>query len=113
MNQPLDTIIPEGLHLEMIRDTIFDTLAVPELVRVDPFNTMRYKVEYKWEPGVKYRFSADSASIVGIYNEWNKPFKHEFTARAWRTTRCSHSMSRVCVTRLLSRCSAPTTIPLQ
>lgn len=82
MNQPLDTIIPEGLHLEMIRDTIFDTLAVPELVRVDPFNTMRYKVEYKWEPGVKYRFSADSASIVGIYNEWNKPFKHEFTARA-------------------------------
>ena len=43
---------------------------------------MRYKVEYKWEPGVKYRFSADSASIVEHLQQVEQQFKHEFTARA-------------------------------
>ena len=64
-----------------MRDTIWDTIAAPPLERVDSFNLMRYKLNMKWEPGVKYRYSVDSASVISIYNQWNSPFKHEFTVR--------------------------------
>ncbi|MDE5978721.1 MAG: hypothetical protein K2G84_01665, partial [Muribaculaceae bacterium] len=35
----------------------------------------------KWEEGMKYRFTADSARVENIYGEFNKPFTHEFTTK--------------------------------
>ena len=80
-DQPVETILQNGLHMEIMRDTIWDTIAAPPLERVDSFNLMRYKLNMKWAPGVKYRYSVDSASVISIYNQWNSPFKHEFTVR--------------------------------
>lgn len=81
-SQPLDTILPEGVKFEVqVNDSVWDTIDTPPLVR-DPGGAIRlYTMEYKWVPGARYRLTADSASIIGVYNEWNKPVKHEFSVR--------------------------------
>ena len=81
-SQPLDTILPEAIRFMIqVNDSVWDTLAVPSLVR-DPGGAIRrYSMDYAWSPGAKYRLTIDSAAIVGVYNEWNKPFKHEFSVR--------------------------------
>lgn len=79
-SQPIDTILPEGVHFEILRDTIWETLPMASLRR-DSIKLLDYTLAYEWEPGGKYRITIDSAAIVGVYNEWNKPIKHEFTVK--------------------------------
>ncbi len=81
-SQPLDTILPEAIAFAVqVNDTVWDTLAVPPIMR-DPGGAIRrYTMEYDWTPGAKYRLTIDSAAIVGVYHEWNKPFKHEFSVK--------------------------------
>ena len=81
-NQPIDTIIRQGLHFEQLRDTLWDTITMPDFKMVNSHNRMLYNFNHQWEPATKYRFTIDSACVVGAYNEWNTPFKHEFTTRA-------------------------------
>ena len=81
-DQPIDTIIESGIHFAIQRDSIWDTIPTPQIKRVNDYNIMRYKMDYKWEPGAKYALSIDSAAVVGAYNEWNAPFKHELTVKA-------------------------------
>ncbi|MBQ7041554.1 MAG: Ig-like domain-containing protein [Muribaculaceae bacterium] len=81
ISQPVDTFILDKIHFEMKRDTLWDTLALPEIKRLIPTKLMEYKIDYNWEPGATYRLSFDSAAVVGIYNEWNKGLKHEFTVK--------------------------------
>jgi hypothetical protein len=80
-DQPIDTIIEEGVHFAIQRDSIWDTIPAPPIQRVNDFNLMRYKIDYKWEPGAKYNLTIDSASVIGAYNEWNAPFKQEISVR--------------------------------
>ena len=79
-SQPVDTMLESGVHLEILRDTLWE--AVPD-VMLEPsgMGLMSYKLEHEWEPGAKYRVTVDSAAVVGIYNEWNNLMKHEFTVR--------------------------------
>jgi len=81
-SQPLDTILPEAMRFMIqVNDSVWDTLAVPPLVR-DPGGAIRrYTMDYVWSPGGRYSLTIDSAAIIGVYNEWNKPFKHEFSVR--------------------------------
>lgn len=81
ISQPIDTMILEKMHFEMKRDTLWDTLPLPEIKRTIPTKLMGYKIEYNWEPGATYRLTIDSMSVIGIYNEWNKGVKHEFTIK--------------------------------
>ena len=81
ISQPIDTLILEKMHFEMKRDTLWDTLSLPEIKRTIPTKLMGYKIEYNWEPGATYRLTIDSMSVIGIYNEWNKGLKHEFTIK--------------------------------
>ena len=83
VNQPLDTIIRSGIHFEMMRDTLWDTIAAPELVLDDSLGgLLKYRMDYEWQPATRYKLTIDSAALVGIYNEWNKPYMMEFTTRA-------------------------------
>ncbi|MCM1504771.1 MAG: Ig-like domain-containing protein [Muribaculum sp.] len=84
VDQPLDTIIRSGIHFEVQRDTLWDTIAAPELMLEDTLGlgVLKYHMDYKWEPATKYRLSVDSAALVGIYDEWNKPYTLEFTTKA-------------------------------
>jgi hypothetical protein len=81
ISQPIDTLILEKMHFEMKRDTLWDTLPLPEIKRTIPTKLMGYKIEYNWEPGATYRLTIDSMAVIGIYNEWNKGLKHEFTIK--------------------------------
>ncbi len=81
VDQPLDTIIQDGLRLMVQNDTIWDTIATPPLERVDSFGLMLFRLDMKWQPGTKYRYVADSAAIKGVFSEWNNTFTHEFTTR--------------------------------
>lgn len=81
ISQPVDTFILDKIHFEMKRDTLWDTLPLPEIKRFIPTKLMGYKIEYNWEPGATYRLTIDSAAVIGIYNEWNKGIKHEFTIK--------------------------------
>ncbi|MBQ9077499.1 MAG: Ig-like domain-containing protein [Muribaculaceae bacterium] len=79
-SQPVDTILDSGVTLEVQRDTLWDT--VPQVkIMPHPSSLLSFGMSHEWEPGAKYRLTVDSAAVVGIYNEWNKDVKHEFTVR--------------------------------
>ncbi|MDE6490963.1 MAG: hypothetical protein K2L49_07370, partial [Muribaculaceae bacterium] len=80
-SQPLDSIMRRGVHLEIQRDTLWDTVAHPVIYRPEPSKLLSYRMDYEWEPGAKYRLTIDSTAIVGIYGEWNRPIRHEFTVK--------------------------------
>lgn len=82
-SQPIDSIVPGGIRLEIQRDTIWSLLASPVL-RQDTVNTpLKYKADYLWEEGAKYKLTIDSAAVFGIYGNWNKPSTAEFQVKTY------------------------------
>lgn len=79
--QPIDSMIMSNMRLTVQRDSLTDTIAAPPLERVDSFDILTYKLDYKWAPATKYTFIIDSAAVTGVYNH-NKEYKAEFTTRA-------------------------------
>lgn len=79
-DQPIARWDSAGVRLSMYVDTVL-TAVEPPRTGMDSTNLLRRYFEYDWKPGAKYRLEIDSAAITGIYGEWNKPFKHEFTVK--------------------------------
>lgn len=79
-SQPISHINNEGIKLSIKRDTVWVQLPTSQIVP-DSANILKFTMSHDWEPGEKYQLLIDSAAIVGIYNEWNKPFKQEFSVR--------------------------------
>lgn len=80
-SQPLKSFNRSGIHLEILRDTTWTALRAPEIINDTIYSPLAFKAAYKWEEGAKYRLTVDSAAITGIYGNWNKPIKHEFTVK--------------------------------
>jgi len=80
-SQPIGSIDPAGIHLEMKQDTLWKPITGAEFIADSINPLMRRRMPVAWEYGEKYRLSIDSAAVVGIYNEWNKPLSHEFTVK--------------------------------
>lgn len=80
-SQPLDTILPEGVNLQILRDTVWEPLARPEIKPDTAAGLLHYAMPYDWEGGAKYRLTVDSAAVIGMYGEWNRPLKIEFTVK--------------------------------
>lgn len=80
--QPLGRIDPAGLRMEMKRDTVWDTIAPPVIVRVDSLSLKNYRIDYDWQPDTRYRLTIDSAAVSGIYGHWNNTVTHEFKVNA-------------------------------
>lgn len=78
--QPLEFIDSAGWRLEMSVDTIWTPVKNVTLTQ-DTSMVRRYDIATKWEPGGRYRFTADSLAIRSIYGEWIKDFRHEFTVK--------------------------------
>lgn len=80
-DQPIDTILPGSVKLEMMVDTIWESVEIEPLVpdSLQPLLTRLLKVN--WSPGSKYRVTVDSASVTGLYGVWNKPISQEFTIK--------------------------------
>lgn len=81
-SQPLAYINNDGVRLSIKRDTIWEPLPNARIIPDSTMRIMQFTLPYTWEAGEKYKLEIDSASLMGIYNEWNKPFKQEFSVRA-------------------------------
>ena len=80
-SQPLASINNSGVRLSIKRDTIWESLPTKGILPDSAGNILRFELPHVWEPGEKYCIEIDSAALMGIYNEWNKPIKQEFSVR--------------------------------
>ncbi|MCH5318714.1 MAG: Ig-like domain-containing protein [Paramuribaculum sp.] len=78
---PVADFNTDGVHLEVLDDTVWIEVVPPEVSRFSSNRPMRFRVDYEWEPGGKYRFTIDSAAVRDIYGEWNNKMVHEFNVR--------------------------------
>lgn len=81
-DQPIDTIIESAVRLEMLVDTVWESVEI-EPLRPDSLQPLlKRNLTVEWTPGAKYRVVVDSASVTGIYGVWNKPISQEFSIKA-------------------------------
>ncbi len=55
---------------------------VPFVFKSDSLNPRKFKIEHKWEPGDKYKFRVDSASVNSIYGLWNNKIDQSFSIKS-------------------------------
>lgn len=76
-DQPIGEIDMEGVHLELIVDSIGSD--APFLMDTVPDNILARRIMAEWRPDQKYCLTIDSAAIHDIYGLHNQPLKREFT----------------------------------
>ncbi len=81
-SQPLAAIDNSGVRLSIKRDTVWEPIPNKTIIPDSTGHILNFTLNNQWEPGGRYKLEIDSAALVGIYNEWNKPFKQEFSVRA-------------------------------
>ncbi|MDE6271188.1 MAG: hypothetical protein K2M12_10110, partial [Muribaculaceae bacterium] len=79
-DQPLLAIDTAAIRLEILEDTLYIPVEPPRLVS-DSLNLLRRRLLYDWTPGAKYRLTIDSIGFTGIYGNFNRPLRHDFTVR--------------------------------
>ena len=80
-SQPLASINNAGVRLSIKRDTIWEQISHSDILPDTTRNVLKFSMPHEWKPGERYLLEIDSAALMGIYNEWNKPFKQEFAVR--------------------------------
>lgn len=81
LSQPVESIDTAAIGLQMLVDTLWTPVPLPALRPDSADRLLGRQLDVKWTPGAKYRFTVDSAAIVGIYGEHNKAVLREFTVR--------------------------------
>lgn len=81
IDQPLLSLDTSAVRLELMVDTLWTPIK-GWTIEPDSVNPVHLKkIRQNWKPGEKYRFSVDSAAIVSLFGEHNKPISTEFTVR--------------------------------
>lgn len=81
IDQPLLSLDTSAVRLELMVDTLWTPIK-GWTIEPDSVNPVHLKkIRQTWKPGEKYRFSVDSAAIVSLFGEHNKPISTEFTVR--------------------------------
>lgn len=80
-SEPIDTIYPDAIHLEVLVDTIWTPTDIPPLKGAPNHPLLNFTTSRSWEPGAKYRLTVDSAAIYGVSGLWNGKVTHEFTVK--------------------------------
>lgn len=81
IDQPLMSLDTSAVRLELMVDTLWTPIK-GWTIEPDSVNPVHLKkIRQTWKPGEKYRFSVDSAAIVSLFGEHNKPISTEFTVR--------------------------------
>lgn len=81
-DSPIDSIIPNTVHLSHKVDTIWNELGTVELKRDSAMGLLGYKIDYEWEPGGEYTVTIDSMAIHNIYGIYNGTIKTDFKVKA-------------------------------
>lgn len=80
-SEPIDTIYPDAVHLEVLVDTVWTPTDIPPLKGAPNHPLLNFTTSRSWEPGAKYRLTVDSAAIYGVSGLWNGKVTHEFTVK--------------------------------
>lgn len=81
VDQPLQRLDTAGVRFEMSADSVWTPIKGFK-IQTDSLNpVLGMLIENEWVPGNKYRVEIDSASFIGIYDEYNPVFKQEFTIK--------------------------------
>ena len=59
---PIASIDTSAIRFEELIDSVWQPLKAPHIERISPLNPLKFKADYKWEPGSKYRLTIDSAA---------------------------------------------------
>lgn len=78
---PVASFDSTAVHLEQMVDSVWYKLTPPSVQQLDSLNSMKFRADYKWEPGIKYKLVIDSAAIYDIYGLTNDSIAHEFTVK--------------------------------
>lgn len=80
--QPIDRINNNAFHLTQLVDTIWKPVKDNyKLIPVDSLSKRKYKIEYPWEYGQKYKLEADSLAVYGLYGNFTKPLSENITIK--------------------------------
>ncbi len=81
LTEPIERIDTTLFSLEMMVDTLWTPIKMP-LIKPSPTAPLTEMIiDYPWEPGAKYRLSADSAAVYTIYNTPSAKLAHEFLVK--------------------------------
>lgn len=78
---PIARIDSAAVRLELRVDTVWTPVKMPPLTADADLPLMRRRLDMQWEPGAKYRLTADSAAMTDIYGEVSTKLSHEFTVK--------------------------------
>ena len=80
---PIASIDPNGIHLEVKRDTLWVPYPgiVPSLCPVSDCNPMRYWLPLTMLPDSAYRLTVDSAAVTSVYGLHNDKLSKDFQVR--------------------------------
>ena len=80
---PIASIDPNGIHLEVKRDTLWVPYPgiVPSLRPVSDCNPMRYWLPLTMLPDSAYRLTVDSAAVTSVYGLHNDKLSKDFQVR--------------------------------
>lgn len=80
---PIASIDPNGIHLEVKRDTLWVPYPgiVPSLCPVSDCNPMRYWLPLTMLPDSAYRLTVDSAAVTSVYGLLNDKLSKDFQVR--------------------------------
>ncbi|MDE7119848.1 MAG: hypothetical protein K2O10_04495, partial [Muribaculaceae bacterium] len=79
-SEPLDTILPQAIRLEMTTDSIWEPVTTGTFVR-DSLSPRQWTLPVKWLEDTRYRLTADSLGVTNIYGEPIKGFVNEFKTK--------------------------------
>lgn len=80
--QPLKDIDTLAFHLEVMKDTLWVPVdRSPRPVPLDSLSLRRYRIDYPWQYGAKYRLTADTIAARGIYGNFTKPLTQEMNVK--------------------------------
>lgn len=78
---PVVSLDTNAVHMEQLVDSVWYKMKAPVIRQTDSLNALKFRADYKWEPGVKYKLVIDSAAIYDIYGLTNDSIAHEFTVK--------------------------------
>ena len=79
---PIAHIDPNGVHLDIKRDTLWVPLITAGMLRqVDACYPMRYWLPFTTMPDSVYRLTIDSAAVTSVYGLPNAPLKKELKVK--------------------------------
>lgn len=82
--EPLDSINQGAFHVEQFNeeDSVWTEVKCPPVKRQYEWNPLLYMIECDWEPEGKYRITADTCAVMGMYGLWSKPISSDIMVKS-------------------------------